>query len=86
VPVFPFPVLAARESAERVALQLRALFESAYGPPEAATEITLDACEAVPDTHMTLADLRRVDQWQLEYLSLSDGEQGDFLAAGAIPV
>lgn len=75
----------ARESAERVAKQLRDLFEKAYGTPDIATEIALDACEAVPDTHMTLADLRRVDQWRLEYVSLRDDEQGGFLPVGEIP-
>lgn len=75
----------ARESAERVAKQLRDLFERVYGTPDIATEIALDACEAVADTHMTLADLRRVDQWRLEYVSLRDDEQGDFLPVGEIP-
>jgi hypothetical protein len=75
----------ARTAAERVARQLRDLFENTYGKPDVATEIALDACEAVPDTRMTLADLRRVDQWRLEYISLRDGEQGDFLPVGEIP-
>lgn len=75
----------ARLSAERVAEQLRELFETTYGKPDVATEIALDACEAVADTHLTLADLRRVDQWRLEYISLRDDEQGDFLPAGEMP-
>mgnify|MGYP001176712720 FL=1 len=75
----------ARGAAERVAMQLRELFENTYGKPDVATEIALDACEAVADTYLTLADLRRVDQWRLEYISLRDGEQGDFLPVGEIP-
>jgi hypothetical protein len=75
----------ARKSAERVAGQLRELFENVYGKPGTATEIALDACEAVADTLMTLADLRRVDQWRLEYISLRDDKQGDFLPVGEIP-
>ena len=75
----------ARESAERVAAQLRELFEKAYGKPDVATEIALDACEAVADTRLTLADLRRVDQWRLEYISLRDDDQGDFLPVGEVP-
>ena len=75
----------ARESAERVAAQLGQLFERAYGKPDVATEIALDACEAVADTYMTLADLRRVDQWRLEYMSLRDDDQGDFLPVGEMP-
>ena len=75
----------ARQSAEKVASQLRELFEQAYGKPDAATEIALDACEAVADTSITLADLRRVDQWRLEYISLSDDDHGDFLPVGETP-
>jgi len=75
----------ARQSAETVASQLRELFEKAFGTPDAATGIALDACEAVADTSITLADLRRVDQWRLEYISLGDGDQGDFLPVGETP-
>lgn len=76
----------ARESAERVACELRDLFEQAYGQPDIATEIALDACEAVADTSITLADLRRVDQWRLEYISLGGDDHGDFLSLGEVPV
>lgn len=75
----------ARMSAERVAMQLRDLFEKAYGKPNVATEIALDGCEAVADTRLTLADLRRVDHWRLEYISLRDSDQGDYLAVGEMP-
>ena len=75
----------ARQSAETVASQLRELFEQVYGKPDAATEIALDACEAVADTSITLADLRRVDQWRLEYISLGDDDHGDFLPVGEMP-
>jgi hypothetical protein len=74
-----------RHAAESVATQLHQLFEEAYGKPDVATEIALDNCEAVADTHMTLADLRRVDQWRLEYISLRDDENGDFLSVGEMP-
>ncbi|WP_320534316.1 hypothetical protein [Robbsia andropogonis] len=75
----------ARQSAEKVADNLRNLFWHAYGKPDTATEIALDACEAIADTVITLADLRRVDQWRLEYVSLSDDDQGDFLSVGEMP-
>lgn len=75
----------ARESAEKVAGQLLELFENAYGKPDNATEIALDACEAIADTSITLADLRRVDQWRLEYISLGDDQNGDFFPVGEIP-
>lgn len=75
----------ARQSAEIIADQLRELFEQAYGKPDTATDIAIDACEAVADTSITLANLRRVDQWRLEYISLSDHDHGDFLSAGETP-
>lgn len=75
----------ARLSAEQVAKDLRELFEKAYGTPDVATEIALEACEAVADTKLTLADLRRVDQWRLEYISLRNDDQGDFLPVGEMP-
>lgn len=77
---------AARLSAERVAGQLRELFEAAYGKPGTAVMIALDACEAVADTRLTLADLRRADQWRLEYVSLRNDGQGEFLSVGEMPV
>jgi hypothetical protein len=76
----------ARKSAEKVASQLRELFEQAYGKPDVATEIALDDCKAVADTFITLAILRRADQWRLEYISLRDDDHGDFLPVGETPV
>lgn len=76
----------ARQSAEKVASQLSELFEKAYGKPDATTEIALDGCEAVADTSITLADLRRIDQWRLEYISLGGDDHGDFLSTGEMPV
>lgn len=75
----------ARQSAEMIAGQLRELFEQAYGKPDTATDIALDACEAVADTSITLADLRRVDQWRLEYIGLNDHDHGNFLPVGETP-
>ena len=49
-------------------------------------EIALEGCSAVADTFMTLADLRRVDQWRLEYLSLREDPSSKFLAVGELPV
>jgi hypothetical protein len=76
----------ARASAEKVADGLRTLFEQAYGTVDTATEIALDACNAVADTSITLADLRKVDQWRLEYISLREDPAGDFLPAAEWPV
>lgn len=74
---------AARAAAESIAANLSRLFFEAYGTPEQATELALEACEPIADTHMSLADLRRVDQWRLEYASLRTG--GAFMPAGELP-
>ncbi|UEM21274.1 hypothetical protein JL100_000295 [Skermanella mucosa] len=76
----------AREFAEKVAKGLYDLFEKAYGPAIGSTEIALEACNAVADTFVTLADLRKVDQWRLEYISLREDPIGDFLSVGELPV
>lgn len=75
----------ARQAAEQAAEELQALFNTAFGDPSTATKIALDSCEAVADTYLTLADLRRVDQWRLEYISLQNDEQGEFLPTGELP-
>ena len=73
----------ARKAAEDMAKAISALFAGAYGAAAQATEIALESCEAIGDTHFTLADLRRMDQWRLEYISNKDG--GAYLPAGEIP-
>ncbi len=55
-------------------------------PGGGATEIALDACNAVADTIMTLADVRKVDQWRIEYISLGEEPTGNFLPAGELTV
>ncbi|MHB1287119.1 MAG: hypothetical protein ACYCYP_11300 [Leptospirales bacterium] len=74
----------ARMAAEKVAVDLINLFREAYGVPETSDEIALENCQAVADTSITLSDLRKVDQWRLEYISLSEDPAGDFLPAGGI--
>ena len=74
----------ARTSAEKVANELRALFTQAYGATDTATEIALETCHAVADTFITLADLRKVYQWRLEYISLRETPPEDFLHVGEL--
>ncbi len=76
---------AARLAAESTAAELQTLFEQAYGTPDVATEIALEHCAAVADTFLTLADLRKVDQWRLEYISLREEPTGAFFAVGELP-
>jgi hypothetical protein len=76
---------AAREAAEKTAQNLTELFHRAYGTPDITKEIALEECNAVADTYFTLADLRKVDQWRLEFISLRENPVGDFLAVGELP-
>jgi len=75
----------ARLAAEEVVSEIRDIFQSAYGPPEAATEIALESCEAVADLRFPLSDLRKVDQWRAEYISLRQDPPESFLAVGELP-
>ncbi len=74
--------IVARQAAEKTADALIQLFNEAYGTPDKTTEIALEACNAVADTQITLADLRKVDQWRVEYISLREEPIGDFIAIG----
>ena len=74
------------EAANTAAHELRTLFENAYGPANEATEIALKGCDAIRHRDVTLAYLRKADQWRLEHISLRDEPAGDFLPAGEVPV
>jgi len=75
----------ARLAAEEVVTEIRGIFHTAYGTPDSATEIALEACEAVADTFFPLSDLRKVDQWRAEYISLRQDPPEAFLAVGELP-
>lgn len=72
---------ASRKEAEALASQISSLLIETYGPPDEADEICLEACEAVADSRITLADLMKVDQWRLEWVSLNDSRD-DYLPTG----
>ncbi|MGQ8705600.1 hypothetical protein ACUTSW_06300 [Serratia sp. TSA_198.1] len=74
---------AAREAAEQIAEEMKALICSLFGEGQAAMDIDLQYCDAMSDTSLTLADIRRLDQWRVEYISLQDDSAGDFLAPAA---
>lgn len=74
---------AAREAAELIAQEMRDLIYSVFGEGEKANDIDLQYCSAVSDTTLSLADIRRLDQWRVEYISLQDDLAGDFLAPAA---
>lgn len=74
-----------RHEAARVAHELTLLFEQVYGKPEQAREIALLGCQEISDIEFTLANLRRSDQWRLEYISLRDDDNGGYLPVGKIP-
>ncbi|MEX3791456.1 hypothetical protein [Paraburkholderia sp. BR14374] len=75
----------ARAAAEKAASEISDLFTSVYGKPEDAKEIALESCVAVADTRLSLADLRKIDQWRLEYISLRTDPPEGFLPVGETP-
>lgn len=72
---------ASRKEAEVLASQISTLLIETYGTPDEADEICLESCEAVADSRITLADLMKVDQWRLEWVSLNDSKE-DYLPTG----
>lgn len=74
--------ITARKAGEKAASEISALFYKAYGSPDIACELALESCEAVADTHISHADLRKLDQWRLEYISLRENPMGKFLDIG----
>ena len=77
---------AARKVAEECVANTQKLFYETFGSPSHATELILESCEAVADTHFSLADIRKVDQWRLEYVSLRENPHGDFLPVDETPI
>lgn len=77
---------AAREAADNVADAITKLFHEVYGNPEDATEIALDSCTSVADTKLNLSDLRKIDQWRVEYINLQSDPVEIYLPAGTLPV
>ncbi|WP_414160792.1 hypothetical protein [Serratia sp. BNK-12] len=75
--------IVAREAAEQVAEGIKTLVHHLFGQGQNAVDIDLQYCDAIPDTALTLADIRRLDQWRVEYISLQDDSTGDFLAPAA---
>ena len=70
----------ARRSAEDAAEKIRQAFHN-HSP----NGIILDQCEALADTEFTLADIRKVDRWRLEYLSLREDPPGPHLSTASHP-
>ena len=60
----------AKQFGTEVASKLQALFLKYCGPPETSKTICIDACEAQSIDSFTLFDVRKTDQWRLEYFSL----------------
>lgn len=74
----------ARMKSEKAAAELETLLLNIYGAVETATEIGLEKCSAVADNFLTLADIRKLDQWRLEYISLEGDEE--FMSIAETPL
>lgn len=73
---------ATREAAAAAARELKTIFERYYGTADLAQMIALEDCIPVADTNFTLYSLRKMDQWRVEYISLSAEHAGEYLASG----
>jgi len=71
--------LQAREAVEKSALEISELFTKFFGEPEKATEIVLENCLAVADVNFSLSDIRKSDQWRLDYISLRETPPAPYL-------
>ena len=75
----------ARRASENNASNIQDIFLRAYGSPDVATEIALERCQAVANDRFTISDLRKVDQWRAEHLSLREDPPEPFLPVGEMP-
>ncbi|WP_454869790.1 hypothetical protein [Pseudomonas putida] len=71
----------ARKEAEALAEEIFTLLRKVYGPPEDALDICVESCTALADANLSLADLMKIDQWRLEWVSLYE-DSPDFLPTG----
>lgn len=73
-----------RKNTEHAAANIKNLFESNFsGPQGEDITIDLETCEAISDLHFSMNSLRKMDQWRLEYVSLSSHDPSDFISIGA---
>jgi hypothetical protein len=68
-----------RENAENICKEITAKMHAIHGKPDESKTIALESCLAVSDQGFSLYDLRRMDQWRVEYISLRPATQGDFI-------
>jgi hypothetical protein len=74
---------AVRTSAKMLASEITKI-ANLYYPEESDVEaIDFETCAAIADNEITLSDLRKLDQWQFEYLSLDESPTGDFISSGS---
>lgn len=71
----------ARQETESLCAEIKEKFHNIHDKPEKSSTIALVSCNAVADSSFTLYELRRMDQWRLEYISLKDDSWGDFVGA-----
>ncbi|MGS3373146.1 hypothetical protein [Klebsiella pneumoniae] len=70
----------AEKEATTLCGKLRERFEFYYGTPDRAELIALEICAAISDSMFSLAQLRKMDHWRVEFISLEDETSGDFIS------
>lgn len=61
-----------RQSVQEIAKNIEKLFLDKFQSPELADSIALEQCIALSEHDITLADVRRIHQWELEHISFKD--------------
>lgn len=75
-------LVSAKTDAEDVAESLQQLFQNAFGQDEVTNRINLNSSIVVAESDFALVDIRRYDQWRVEYFSYRDNQVGNVLSAG----
>ncbi len=74
----------ARNAASEAVREIESLFSDVYGTLGTAKGISLESCKAISDTKFALSDIRMMEQWRLEYLSIGQNSSGVYLQTGEV--
>lgn len=74
----------AHNAALKAAQEVELLFSDVYGTSENAKGIRLGSCKVISDTKIALSDVRTMEQWRLEYLSIGEKSSEVYFQTGEV--